>query len=399
MGTGNNCTITNDMVRRTCAIDLLTNLERPDLRDTFTHPNLLNWIKDNRRELVMAALSIPAAYIMADKPTVKMKPWAKCEGWDSLVRASLIWAGLPDPDTRETLAAQADDDTALLRQLMAGWDELDGAATVGEAVRQAGLGGCPTLLAVLSELPGNDHNRVSARRCAIAGARSGTGNLSALIARYLSGTLLPWRKSHNRRARPSPSLAVGGHVTVTASDTSGNYIRGGFAGVGGAAEFLSATSPFSTTPLANHGHNKQDHTMNITHAAKYKLSAAEREKKLRKFTDVSDPEDLRGELACARLLAQESLEQGNIGTANLILNTIGKLAHSHVAVKRMKSEYLERAVVLRLAVEIVRILSESVEGKFPGWETAMSDAGDKVGAAIAAATNNNTPRLENHSHA
>ena len=45
--------------------------------------------------------------------------------------------------------------------------------------------------------------------------------------------------------------------------------------------------------------------MNITHAAKYKLSAAEREKKLRKFTDVSDPEDLRGELACARLLAQE----------------------------------------------------------------------------------------------
>ena len=125
---------------------------------------------------------------------------------------------------------------------------------------------------------------------------------------------------------------------------------------------------------------------------------AERERKLREFTNISDPEDLRGELACARLLAQESLEQGNIGTANLILNTIGKLAHSHVAVKRMKSEYLERAVVLRLAFEIVRIVSEAVEGKFEGWETALSDAGNRVGEAIAVATNNNKPRLENHSH-
>ncbi len=110
VGTGNNCRLSSAMVRRTCAIELRTNLERPDLRKDFKHPDLLGWIKKNRRELAIAALSIPAAYILAGRPKVKMEPWASFEGWSNLVRASIIHAGMSDPDTRELLAAEADDD-------------------------------------------------------------------------------------------------------------------------------------------------------------------------------------------------------------------------------------------------------------------------------------------------
>jgi peptide subunit release factor RF-3 len=132
--------------------------------------------------------------------------------------------------------------------------------------------------------------------------------------------------------------------------------------------------------------------MNSQHAARYALSEVAREKQMRDFTDITDPEDLSAELGAARFLAQESLQSGNIGLANMLLTTVAKLAQGQVQVKRMKSEYLERAVVMRLAIEIVRIVGEAVEGKFAGWETALSDAADRVGEAIAVATNK--PRLE-----
>ena len=85
IGTGNNSTLTTDMVRRTFAIQLQTNLERPDLKTGFKHPDLLGYIKEHRRELAIAALSIPGHYILADKPTVKMEPWGGYEGWSNFV--------------------------------------------------------------------------------------------------------------------------------------------------------------------------------------------------------------------------------------------------------------------------------------------------------------------------
>lgn len=158
VGTGNNCTLTSALVRRTCAIELRTNLEHPELRKDFAHPNLLEWVKEKRRELVIAALSLPYHYIMADRPKVQMEAWGSFEGWSDLVRASLIHAGLPDPDTRIALAAESDDDTALLHQLMDAWDELGGMATVGDAITAANTGQSPILTALLNELAADDHN-------------------------------------------------------------------------------------------------------------------------------------------------------------------------------------------------------------------------------------------------
>lgn len=135
LATGNNASLTRDMIGRTCHCRINTPLERPDQRTDFKYPDLLNYVKKHRKRLSIAALSIPAAYIKAGRPAQQLGGWGGFEGWSDLVRSSLVWAGLPDPDTRTTLAEQADDDSDSLRQLMDGWAEIGKPATVAEAIR------------------------------------------------------------------------------------------------------------------------------------------------------------------------------------------------------------------------------------------------------------------------
>jgi hypothetical protein len=159
LGTSNNAALTKDMIGRTCHIRLETDYERPDLRTGFTHADLITYVKEHRRELAIAALSIPAGFIAAGKPDQGLSTWGGFEGWSNLVRNSLVWAGLPDPDTRETLAEQADDDTVQLRQLMDGWTELGGISTVGEAMKKVDSDEAPTLKTLIAELPKGDRHR------------------------------------------------------------------------------------------------------------------------------------------------------------------------------------------------------------------------------------------------
>jgi len=127
---------------------------------------------------------------------------------------------------------------------------------------------------------------------------------------------------------------------------------------------------------------------------KYRISDVRRQRKLRQFSRVADPTDLRAELGAARLLASEAMEAGNAGLSNALLTAIAKLSHSQVAVMRAKNEYLERSTVLRLGLQLVEILARTVEDKFPGWETALSQAADEVTKAVAAATNEKPQTLE-----
>ena len=78
--------------------------------------------------------SIPAAYIRAGCPDQHQHLGAVFEAWSKLVRGSIVWAGLPDPDTRDQLADQADDDTATLCAIMEGWSELPGPMTIANAM-------------------------------------------------------------------------------------------------------------------------------------------------------------------------------------------------------------------------------------------------------------------------
>lgn len=120
---------------------------------------------------------------------------------------------------------------------------------------------------------------------------------------------------------------------------------------------------------------------------KYKCADRSRQRRLRRCTDVSDPEDLRAELGAARLLALEAMEQGNSALADRLLTGIGKLAQTQVTVKAKRNEYLEKAVVRRLLADAVDILARVVEGKFPGWEIAFEQAADEIMHNVAATTN------------
>lgn len=162
-GTANNAVLTADMIGRTCHIRLDVQVERPELRSDFRHADLIGFVRDNRRKLAMAALSIPAAYIRAGRPDMKLPAWGGFEGWSALVRNSIVWAGLTDPgETREALREAADDETETLRMLVTGWKELGFPATVAvalETLENSGWQGTdpyPTLRAVVAELPRGD---------------------------------------------------------------------------------------------------------------------------------------------------------------------------------------------------------------------------------------------------
>lgn len=120
--TGNNVQVAADTGRRIIHIRIEAMTERPEERCDFKHPDLLGWVRENRGSIVAAALTIMSAYIRArdlvGKPT-NLKPMGSFEGWSDLVRAAIVWVGLPDPyATRDKLAVFADSVDDCLEQLI-----------------------------------------------------------------------------------------------------------------------------------------------------------------------------------------------------------------------------------------------------------------------------------------
>lgn len=121
-GTGNNVIVGADTVRRIIHIRLDVLEERPEERDDFKHRDLRRWVRQHRPELLSAALTVLRAFFHAGCPEQGLRPFGSFEGWSSLVRAALVWAGQPDPClTRVTLMESADMAASVLRELVAGW--------------------------------------------------------------------------------------------------------------------------------------------------------------------------------------------------------------------------------------------------------------------------------------
>ena len=124
--TGNNVVLHADTSRRVAHIRLDSNEENPEQRDGFQHPNLREYVRKNRPKLLSDALTILAAFCQAGRPMRKLPNWGSFEGWSDLIRQAIVWIGLPDPGaTRTELVEQSDREANALRELIAGWDELD----------------------------------------------------------------------------------------------------------------------------------------------------------------------------------------------------------------------------------------------------------------------------------
>ena len=104
--TGNNCSFTLDVARRTCFTRLEPTMENPDERDGFTIPDLLGHIAKNRTGYVRDALTILLAFHQQGQPQ-DIKHWGGFENWSKAIREPIFWIGLPDPyaGTIETKAS------------------------------------------------------------------------------------------------------------------------------------------------------------------------------------------------------------------------------------------------------------------------------------------------------
>jgi hypothetical protein len=124
--TSNNARLrSGDILRRILPIRLDSPEERPEKREDFRYPQLLEHVAAHRSELVAAALTILRWYVVAGRPKVTMAAWGSFEDWSACVRAPLIALGAPDPaKARDALEQVADPERELLQNLVEGWMEL-----------------------------------------------------------------------------------------------------------------------------------------------------------------------------------------------------------------------------------------------------------------------------------
>jgi hypothetical protein len=126
MASGNNVVLAADTPRRVIHSRLNSTLERPEERTGFKHPDVREYVRNNRPALLAAALTILRAWFVAGKPRAGISNWGSYEGYSGVVREAIVWCGQPDPaDTRQELVEHSDRETSALRELIAGFDELD----------------------------------------------------------------------------------------------------------------------------------------------------------------------------------------------------------------------------------------------------------------------------------
>lgn len=122
LGTGNNCTLTSDMVRRSIHMRIETDLEMPATRTGFQHDPIEEWVLSERHRLLLAALTIFKAYAAAGCQPVDMATMGSYGAWSRYVRAPLIWAGAADPAiTQAALLERADPDRDKATTLFEAW--------------------------------------------------------------------------------------------------------------------------------------------------------------------------------------------------------------------------------------------------------------------------------------
>jgi hypothetical protein len=101
--TGNNLVFRGDLSSRALLCRIDAGLERPEAR-TFKIPHLENSLRNNRKDLVAAALTILRAYHVAGRPRQQVQSWGGFSSWSASIREPLVWLGLADPcKTRETV--------------------------------------------------------------------------------------------------------------------------------------------------------------------------------------------------------------------------------------------------------------------------------------------------------
>jgi hypothetical protein len=94
IATGNNLQLGGDLPRRCYWIRLDAGTFHPWQRDGFRHPDLKQWVREHRGELVGALLTIARAWFVSGKPTSSVGTLGSFDSWAKTVGGMLTHAGV-----------------------------------------------------------------------------------------------------------------------------------------------------------------------------------------------------------------------------------------------------------------------------------------------------------------
>ena len=92
--TGNNVALGGDMARRCVLIKLDPRSARPWLECSYPHPELLDWVAEQRGAIVAALLTVVGAWVSAGRPAAAVRRLAGFGRWSATVGSILAHAGI-----------------------------------------------------------------------------------------------------------------------------------------------------------------------------------------------------------------------------------------------------------------------------------------------------------------
>jgi hypothetical protein len=128
LATGNNLSLFADTARRVLITRIEPVEERPETRTEFLHDDLPGWVRSERANLVVAALTVLRAYYVAGRPQQKCDRWGSFEEWSRLIPHAIVWAGGFDPMlARPASDCDVDTDALSYKMILSEFNRLYGA--------------------------------------------------------------------------------------------------------------------------------------------------------------------------------------------------------------------------------------------------------------------------------
>jgi Toprim domain-containing protein len=121
IGSGNNPAVSNEVSRRTIRIRLDAKVDRPWLRDGFRHPNLREWVRQNRGQVLWACLTLIRAWFAAGRPP-GTRVLGMFEDWAKTMGGILDSVEIPGfLGNLDEFYAQSDEEGAAWRGFLSAW--------------------------------------------------------------------------------------------------------------------------------------------------------------------------------------------------------------------------------------------------------------------------------------